>query len=125
MSLSEIFDYRGRRYEIIKSVEIKELKGDGGLFAFARTDVNITINDGYTMDFGMISKVPILLYINKWPALPEILYEPTKLNDGYWYGFYFEKLVYNEKELRPGSVVPVRTMVARVAKCIRLPDQNT
>ena len=65
----------------------------------------------------------MLLYLNKWPALPWVLYEPTKLQDGYWYGFYFEKLEYAEKELRPGNVVPVRTMVAKVAKCLKSMDQ--
>lgn len=125
MSVSEIFDYRGRRYQLLKSVEIKEFTGDGGIFAFARTDVNITINNTYVLDFGLIAKTPILLYVNKWPALPGVLYEPVKLNDGYWYGFYFEKLKYAEKELRPGSVVPVRTMVAMIGKCQLLPDQDT
>lgn len=117
MSLSEIHDWRGRRYEIINSAEVKELKGDGGILAFARTDVNITINNNYTMSFGIRGKFPGLLYVNAWPAVPWILYNPVELDDGYWYGFYFEKLEYTEKEIRPGEVVPVRTMVAKVAKC--------
>jgi hypothetical protein len=118
VSVFQLYDYRGRAYTVIDSIEIPEFKGDGGLHAFARTDVNIKINDLYTMSFALTTKTPIFLYVNGWPALPEVLYNPVLLTDGYWYGFYFEKLVYNEKELRPGEVVPVRTMVARIARCL-------
>ena len=122
LSSREIFDHRGRRYFILQTIEADELSGDGGLFAFARTDVNINVNNLFQMEFALCGRMPGLLYVNGWPAAPGILYMPTKAEDGYWYGFFFDKLEYNERELRPGSVVPVRTIVAMVAKCFPLPD---
>lgn len=68
--------------------------------------------------------MPGLLYVMGWPALPGVLYMPTKAEDGYWYGFFFDKLEYNERELRPGEVVLVRTIVAMVAKCTLSPEPS-
>jgi hypothetical protein len=112
-----IYDNFGRKYEIINSVKVKELSGDGGILSFSRSSVTITVNDTHVIDFALHTKPPAFLYINGKPALKNVLYMPARLADGYTYGIYFSELVYNFASNK-GELSMVRTMTAMVAKCL-------
>ncbi len=116
--MTDIFDYLGRKYQIIAETEIPELKGDGGYMSFARTEVTININDTYTLEFALHVKPPALLYINGKPCTKNVLYLPTLFGDGYTYGVYFPEIVYNLKNNAKKEIIMIRTMNAKVAKCL-------
>jgi len=114
--MTDIYDIFGKKYSIINEAMVKELSGDGGILSFSRTEVNITINDTYPMDFALHTKPPAFLYINGKPCLKNVLYMPVTLNDGYTYGIYFSELVYKLANMKD-ELSMVRTMTAKVAKC--------
>jgi hypothetical protein len=118
--VTDIYDYLGRKYELVNSAEIPELKGDGGLLSFSRTEVTITVNDTITISFALHVKPPALLYINGKPCTKNVLYMPVTGTDGYTYGVYFSEVVYKFAKNSRNEDYMVRSMAARVAKCLSL-----
>lgn len=114
--MTAIFDHLGQKFEIINETSVDQFEGEGGILAFNRTNVTITINGDYKIEFGIRVKPPCMLYLNGKPCVPLILYETTQFDDGYWYGFYFEKILYTSA-LQFGQEIPVRRLKAKVAKC--------
>jgi hypothetical protein len=118
--MTDIFDYIGKKYELINSAEIPELKGDGGMLSFGRTEVTVTVNDTIVIDFALHVKPPALLYLNGKPCTKNVLYVPVTGTDGYTYGVYFSEIVYNFVKNSRKEDYLVRTMAARIARCVSL-----
>ena len=115
-----MFDDMGKKYIMISAAIIPELKGDGGILSFSRSEITITVNDIYTLEFALHVKPPVGLYINGKPVVQNVLYLPTTFNNGYTYAVFFPEMSYKFTNNSDNDIMMVRSMTAMVAKCVAI-----
>jgi len=113
-----MFDILGKKYLVVSVAEIPELKGDGGILSFSRSEISVNINDTYTMEFALHVKPPAMLYLNGKPVTKNVLYVPVRLADWYTYGIIFTEISYKFANDKEGELMMIRSLNACVAKCI-------
>jgi len=119
MSDNYIFDNMGHKYLMIQTSPVDCLTGDGGMFSLNRSDVSLDCG-GTTLSFALRVKNPHWLYINGIPCVEGIMYQTTYGTDGFYYGFYFERLNWSRKIVNtdPIWIISAKGMIA---KCIPIP----